>query len=77
MYRWTQPKMDVDTNLPWHVQRIYTVRANSAEAQDSLHGWINIINNTFFQIGTERMTTNSLVPFRPFPCSLVGVKTRP
>ena len=33
--------------------------------------------NTFFYIGTERMTTNSLVPFRPFPCFLVGVKTRP
>ena len=23
------------------------------------------------------MTTNSLVPFRSFPCSLVGVKTYP
>ena len=31
----------------------------------------------FFYTGTERMTTNSLVPFRSFPCSFEGVKTRP
>ena len=33
--------------------------------------------NTFFYTDTERMTTNSFVPFRSFPCSLVGVKARP
>ena len=28
-------------------------------------------------VGTERMTTSSLLPFRPFTCSLQRAKTRP
>ena len=28
-------------------------------------------------MGAERMTTSGLVPFRSFPCSSEGVKTRP
>ena len=30
----------------------------------------------FFYMETERLTTRSLVPFRSFPCSLEGAKTR-
>ena len=57
-----------------HVQK-HTVRAHSAgEAQDS--AWTQT-PYTFFYIGTERMSTSSLVPFRSFPCSLERVKTRP
>ena len=33
--------------------------------------------NTLFYIGTERMTTNSLVPFRSFYCFPGEVKTHP
>ena len=31
---------------------------------------------TFVSVGTERMTTKSLVPFHSFPCSLVGINRR-
>ena len=34
--RWTPPKMDVDTNFPWHVQKITVCADSSGEAQDSV-----------------------------------------
>ena len=33
--------------------------------------------NTFFYMGTERMTTSSFALFRSFPRSLEGAKARP
>ena len=48
----------------------YAVHTDSAgEAQNS--AWTN---PRFFRVGTERMPTSSLVPFRAFPWSLEGVQ---
>ena len=61
--------MDVDTNSLWHVLKIPFVLIRLARPR--------ILHKRFFNTRTERMATTSLDPFRSFPCSLEGVKTRP
>ena len=70
--------MDVDTNLRtttcwrrdmWKICRSYCLGWRSP-------GFCMDPNQAFLHtVGTERMTTSSLLPFRSFPCSLERGKT--
>ena len=52
--------MDVDTTLPWHVQHMPFLLIPLARPRIPHVPKLVF----FFNVGTERMTTNSLVPFR-------------
>ena len=65
--------MDVDTNLPWHVQKTPSCVLVRQARPRILRG----SEHFCFTTRTERMTTRSLVPFRSFSSSLQGAKTRP
>ena len=64
--RWIPPKMEVDTNWPWHMKKIPFMPIRLARPR-ILHGPKHVF--------LDRNGTNdheSFVPFRSFPCSLEG-----